>query len=333
MADIVLRVPGHSRARCFRADRRFASWLATFALLLAAGHLLMVREAAGEPFEHSRAEQQARQEAIAAVPLDRLNQDARDKLSGIMSHPAIYRRLPVTVIPSDPDLYLFLVRYPEVIVNMWQLMGVTNVRVQRTGEFTFHAADGAGTVSDVELVYGDRNVHVFYAEGSYEGPLLRRLIRGRCVLVLRSDYARTEGQEIFVTNRLDVFAQLDNVGAEIIARTLHPLVESAVDHNFAESTRFLGQVSAAAEKRGSSMQQLAARLTNIDAEVRDAFATLAAHAHHRATLREAGPVTWKPDSPSTPVSVAPVVTPPAVVEGASSGFDSGRPDKPLRLRR
>ena len=31
------------------------------------------------------------------------------------------------------------------------------------------ASDGAGTVSQVELIYGDRETHVMMADGTYEG--------------------------------------------------------------------------------------------------------------------------------------------------------------------
>lgn len=233
-------------------------------------------------------EGQTRREAIELIPFDQLTDEAQQKLREVVERPSIYRRLPVTVIQSDPDLYVFLIRYPEVVVNMWQLMGVTKVTVQRTGDYTFRASDGAGTVSKVELVYGDRERHVFYGEGAYDGPLLRRLVRGRCVLVLKSEYQQTMDQRTYITNQLDMFVQLDNVGAEILARTLHPLVGKASDHNFVESTQFLAQVSQAAETRGVKLQQLSRRLANIQPDVRSRFSEVAELVSQRASMRHAG---------------------------------------------
>ncbi|MEO8497809.1 MAG: hypothetical protein ABI614_22310, partial [Planctomycetota bacterium] len=250
--------------------------------------LTVVNAANGGPFEQAALEQQSRKEAISSIPFDQLTEATRTKLWNVVSQPSLYRQLPVTVIEADPDMHVFLIRYPEVIVNMWQLMGVTKVQMERTGDYTFKASDGAGTACDVQLVYGDQNTHVYYSEGSYEGVLLRKLIRGSCVLVLKSDYSRTEDQHVYATNRLDMFVQLDNVGAEILAKTLHPLVGKAADHNFTESNRFLSQVSQAAEHRPEGLQQLAGRLDNVGQPVRDRFVQLATEVNHRATLRDAG---------------------------------------------
>lgn len=222
-------------------------------------------------------------DAVRNIPFDRLTDEAQGKLWRIVSQPSLYRRLPVTRVQSDPDLYLFLIRQPEVVVNMWALMGVTKVKIRRTGDFTFDANDGAGTASQVELIYGDRETHVMLAEGNYEGPLFKRLIRGRCVLLLRTGYGRASESETEVTHQLDMFVQLDNVGAELIAKTLHPLVGQAADHNFVEATRFLGQVSQAAATRPTGMRQLAGRLTKVDAPVRDRFASLCADIYQRAS--------------------------------------------------
>jgi hypothetical protein len=227
----------------------------------------------------------AAQEAIDTIPLDRLTEDARQRIWNVVSKPSIYRQLPSTVIEADPDLYLFLVRHPEIVVNMWDLMGITKVTIQRTGDYTFDANDGAGTQCRLELVYGDRDVHVLYAQGHYEGPLLRRLVRGQCVLVLHSGYVQTHDLAVHVTSRLDMFVHFDNVGAELIARTLHPLVGKSADHNFVESTKFLGQVSLAAETRSAKLQRFSDRLTKVTPTVREQFVMLADMAARRAVER------------------------------------------------
>ena len=69
----------------------------------------------------------AREEAQREIPLASLQEPLRSKIQQIVTRPTIYRRMPIEVVPCDPDLYVFLVRYPEIVVNMWQLMGVTKV--------------------------------------------------------------------------------------------------------------------------------------------------------------------------------------------------------------
>ncbi len=227
-------------------------------------------------------------QAVHDMPINSLPEPIRAKIQQIVVKPTIYRRLPIEVIPCDPDLYVFLVRYPEVIVNMWQIMGVTKVVVKRTNAYAYDAQDGAGTVSQIELVYGTREKHLFMADGYYEGPLLPRRVTGRCVLLLNSAFSRDAQQRPFVSNRLDVFVQLDNVGAEIVAKTLHPLMGRTIDKNFSESARFVGQLSHVAETNGPGVQRLVSRLDRIDPGVRTQFAQITSAMNQRAALRNIG---------------------------------------------
>jgi len=229
-------------------------------------------------------------QAIQSIPFDRLTDGAQARIWKIVSQATIYRRLPVTRVQADPDMYLFLVRHPEVIVNMWDLMGVTKVNVRRTSDFTFDANDGAGTTGTGELIYGDKETHLVIGEGSYEGPVLKRKIHGRCLIMLKSNYVPNPGPNTQITHRLDMFVQLDNIGAELVAKTLQPLVGKSADHNFLETSRFLGQISQAAESRPTGMQQLAGRLTKVEPTVRERFATLSAEIYSRSAGANTTPV-------------------------------------------
>ena len=55
------------------------------------------------------------------------------------------------------------------MVGIWDLMGITNVHIDRTGPYQLEARDGSGTTCRIDLVYGDPNVHIFVANGSYDG--------------------------------------------------------------------------------------------------------------------------------------------------------------------
>jgi hypothetical protein len=227
----------------------------------------------------------ARDEAQREVPLGSLPEPLRSKIRQIVTRPTIYRRMPIEVVPCDPDLYVFLVRYPEIVVSMWQLMGVTKVTLHRKGPYAYDAQDGAGTVSQVELVYGTREKHLFLAEGHYEGPLLPRRVTGRCAALLTSAYSLDPQQQDYVSNQLDVFLQIDNVGAELVAKTLHPLMGKTVDSNFSETIRFVSQVSHVAESNGPGVQRLVTRLANVDPSVRERFAQITTTLNQRAIMK------------------------------------------------
>lgn len=237
----------------------------------------------GSPPTSSRA---AKEEAVAQIPFDKLTRETRAKLLGVLEKTSIYRRLPDKAIACDPDMYLFLVRNPEVVVNIWELMGVTNVKLQRVGEYSFACSDGAGTDATVELIYGTHDLHILYAEATYEGPLTGRKLNGRGVMILKSEYKKDEHENVVVESRLDVFMQIDQIGAELVARTLQPLVGKAADVNFEESANFVGRVSEAAEDNGPGMQRLAAKLKNVSPTVRAQFAEVSAVVSERAIMKQ-----------------------------------------------
>lgn len=263
--------------------RKFVQWGA--GLMASAVFAAETRPALAADVNRPSTSRASREQAISQMPLRSLKEPLRSRIQKIVVRPTVYRRLPVEVIPCDPQLYLFLVRYPEVIINMWRLMGVTKAVIKRTGAYAYDAQDGAGTVSQVELVFGTRDQHLFLAEGYYEGPLLPRRITGRCVLLLTSAYSKDKTQRSIVSNRLDVFVQLDKIGVEIVAKTLHPLMGKTVDTNFAESTRFVGQLSRVAESNGPGVQRLASRLNEVAPEVRTQFSQITTAINQRATLR------------------------------------------------
>lgn len=227
-----------------------------------------------------------RENAIQSIPFDQMTPESRTRIASVVKKPSIYRRMPLQVIHSDPDMYLFLVRYPEVVINIWRLMGISECTTRRVGQYTISGNDGIGTTCSVELVYGTADTHIIYAEGFYEGGLFKKKIKGRCVLVLRSGYAQDNDQRTVVTNQLDMFLQIDNVGLDILAKTLQPLVNQSADYNFTQSAQFVGRVSKLAEENGAGVQRLAGKLRDVNPTVRARFAELAAIVSHRAALRD-----------------------------------------------
>jgi hypothetical protein len=182
-------------------------------------------------------------------------------------------------------MYRFLIRNPEVVVGIWQLMGVSGMTAQRVAPYAWKGDDGTGTKCDAELIYGTDDLHVLYGDGFYEGSVLKRQITGRCVLILQSGYGQDANRRLLVGSRLDVFLQLDDVGADLVARTLAPWVGKVTDANFAESCKFAAKISQTAETNGPGMQRLAAKLTSVEPDVRDDFARVSAGVQARMTGR------------------------------------------------
>ncbi|PQO25318.1 hypothetical protein C5Y96_25810 [Blastopirellula marina] len=253
-----------------------------------------------------------KQDAMRLIPFTQMRPQDQNRVSQVVKDPSIFRRLPVQVIDCDPEIYAFLVSYPEVVVNIWELMGITNVQVRRMGPTSFHANDGAGTVSNVDIVYADGETNIFFAEGYYEGPLAPGKILANCVLVLQSGYTKAGQGQSYVSNRLDVFVKFESRGADLLARTLHPLIGKTADYNFAETSSFIGKISKNAEDNVTGMHNLVSRLQKIDPTVRKQFGDVVTRVYQRKVVAERGvqqQFAKVPDEDPLPLAAAPVQEP------------------------
>ena len=173
---------------------------------------------------HASSPYEQRKQVIASLPLQRLTRPAQQRILSIADSPTLYRRLPSQAISCDRDMFLFLTRNPEVLVGIWDLMGITSVQLNRSGPYQFDAQDGSGTTCQVDLVYGDPNMHIYVADGSYDGKLVAKPIRGKGVFVVRSSYAKASDGGTTVTGTIDCFVQIESLGADLVARTLSGLI-------------------------------------------------------------------------------------------------------------
>jgi hypothetical protein len=218
----------------------------------------------------------ARADAAKAIPLDKIDATARKTVAEVVSKAGIFRRMPIAVAPCDPTLYRFMVCHPEVIVNIWEVMGVAKVTMQPVGAGAYRAADGAGTLCDVQFVYSEGDTHVILADGAYTGQFFIKPVKAKCVLLLKSGFVRESNGQNYVTSRMDSFIHVENAGIDLVARTVHPLVGKAADHNFTETAAFLSCLSRSAQRNQPGVQRLAAKLNKIDPATRDAFSKIVA---------------------------------------------------------
>ncbi len=241
-----------------------------FALLAKAG-------SGSEPAAEGVSSREAKMQAIQAVPFKQLSNQTSQALRDVLDNPSFYRRMPSQTIQCDPELFNFLVRKPEIMVNTWDLMGITKVTAKRTSAYSFLANDGVGTRCKCDLVYGDNNIHIYYGVGDYDGSMTPRSVKGRAVCILRSDsqvYPQGHSGHI-VKGTMDVFLKLDNLGADLLTRTFGPLVAKTADHNFAETAQFVSQLSQVCATNPSAALALAGQLNDVDDNVRQEFVTIA----------------------------------------------------------
>ncbi len=235
------------------------------------------------------ASRSSRQDAINAIPLARLTPAAQQRITAITSRPTLYRHLAQQSIQCDPELFLFVVRHPEVLVGIWELMEITEVQTQRVGDYQLRAVDGSGTDCTVDLVYGDSTTHVYVADGFYDGKLTPNAVHGKGVFLLRCQHGFDAVGNPVVEGTLDCFVQVDHLAADLIVRTFGPLIGRTAENNFSETARFIDQLGISSRNNPAGMEELAMRLPQVSEPVRTQFAAAvrqtAARHHVRAASR------------------------------------------------
>ncbi|NOZ41505.1 MAG: hypothetical protein GXP24_14950 [Planctomycetes bacterium] len=222
----------------------------------------------------------ARREAIQAVPLKRIHQKYRRSVQKVLIDSSLFRRMPTQMVDCDPQMFTFLMKNPEMLVEMWQHMGISRVTLKRTGTNTFSLADGAGTTGKLIIVEQKcdgqaQNRIVMYSEGAYEGKPFKRPVRAQCVLLLRSGSMKETNGRDYVACRLDSFVRIERQSVELFAKALHPWVGKTADANFADTISFISNLSQAAEQRPASIERLVNSLPRVTQQRQQKFVRIA----------------------------------------------------------
>lgn len=263
--------------------------LRLFVWVLAVSSLLRVPDARADASDATSG-RVARSEAMRAIPWTQLSTSDRHAAQSVVRTATIYRRLPTRIIDCDPELFSFLVQHPEVVVDCWRVMGISQVVLERVGAGCYRGTDGVGTTGTVRFLHGEwgpeaRISAVILAEGDYEGPPFVAPIKAQSLLLLRSGAFKETNGRYYVTVRVDSFLKLEQVGVELVAKTVQPWIAKNADQNLIETLSFVSNFSRTAETNPHGMQRLATKLATVDdatrAElVRLSFRAAERYAHH-----------------------------------------------------
>jgi hypothetical protein len=252
--------------------------------LLAATGMSAARAANPGKADTSRA---AREDAIRSIPMEKLNPQAREQVKSVLSNISLFRRMPVQATRVEPALYRYMIDHPDVTVDLWRSLGITELSVTRQGPDRFVIDDNHGTRGDATFLYRGENQHLLVTDGSYDGPLFAKRIKGRVLMLLTTDYVRDENGVYYITSQLDSFISIDNAGIEFLAKTFHPIVGRIIDDNFIEATKFLGSLSRTAEVNPNATVALVDRLENATVEERQELAQVLTDIGQQAQIRQA----------------------------------------------
>ncbi len=216
----------------------------------------------------------AKQEAEKAIPWGDLSHQDQRLVRYVVQNATLYRRMPTRVVDCDPAMFSLLCQRPEVVVNLWNVMGLSNLELERVSDNVFRAHDQAGTtgvlrVLDSRYEEGAQNRLLLFVDGSYHSPPLPGPIEAKCVLLLRTGSTIETNGRPYVAGRLDSFVMFERKAAELAARTLRTMIGATADHNFTETMKFASVLSRSAESDPDRVASLTPQLDRVSLEARD----------------------------------------------------------------
>lgn len=283
-AGLLWRKVATARSHC---SRRTKSAFCMLAVIVATA-TPVIANPRSESASSSRA---ARDEAVRSIPWRRLEPADRNDAQRIVKHASIFRRFPTRVIDCDPEMFTFLVQHPEVIVNVWRVMGVSRVTLDKLPDGVFQGSDGAGTTGVVRYLYTnwgepDGNHAVVFADGAYEGKPLVKPIRAQTLMLMHWHAVQETNGRHYITVRVDSFVHIDQLGVELIAKTVQPWITRTADQNFIETLTFVSNFSRTAEQNPQGMERLAARLSKVDESTRNELVQICFRTAERYAKRD-----------------------------------------------
>lgn len=227
------------------------------------------------------------------MSLRKIDPAFRQPVSDVLEDTSLYRRLPTTVVDCRPEMFSFLTQNPEVLVEIWRVLGLSQAELTRTGDTMFRFSDGGGTTGHMHIVEqkcdeAAQNRIVMYAEGNYEGKPFHRPLTAQCVLLMRSGSVVESNGRPYVAARLDCFVRFDRTSLELVAKAVQPWVGKTADRNFTDTLMFVSNFSYTAERRPETIDRLAGALRRVDVRRRTALSSLAVKCASHATAEPTG---------------------------------------------
>lgn len=154
------------------------------------------------------------------LPIEKFPIEMRDKVREVVESPTITGIGPGEIFTGSPELYTWLLDHPDRALVAWQRLGAiaTEIKCHQDGSYSWK--DGHGSLVHWRTICNERELRVWYAEGSVRPAPLLPLIPVRAVLVMRhADQGKSKGRS-YLVHQTEVFVITDSRAAAVAAKAL-----------------------------------------------------------------------------------------------------------------
>ncbi|MBL8823044.1 MAG: hypothetical protein JNJ77_10690 [Planctomycetia bacterium] len=154
---------------------------------------------------------QARQLCIAQLPLEKMAEPLKTKLSKVVQNAQIFERSKPESFPCNPDVYRWLLESPDASLFAWKKLGATKAEIVRQENGSFLGKDGTGGELRWNLVASGPLTRIWFAEGSGRiGPLLPTMTIRALVFLHFSEVKGIDGRT-GIKHRIEILVHYDSI--------------------------------------------------------------------------------------------------------------------------
>lgn len=152
----------------------------------------------------------AKQTCIAQLPLEKLSDPLRTKLTKVLQQAQMFERSKTETFPCNPEIYRWLLDSPDASLFAWRKLGATKATINRLETGAFLGSDGAGGELRWHLIATGPLSRIWYAEGSGRiGPLLPTMTIKAVVFLNFQEVKGTDGRT-GIKHRIEFIAHYDS---------------------------------------------------------------------------------------------------------------------------
>lgn len=260
--------------------------------------------------------------ALTELPLHKLSPQHQARVQSLLSEVGYFRRLPTTVIAAEADVYAFFIRYPDVAVSIWRVMGISEMKMWQTGPNEYEGDSGDGSTGTIDVLFRSPELNLLLCEGQYQSPIMKKPIKARSLILLKSTFNREADGTMYVTHRADMYVTFPSQTIETAAKVLSPVTGPMADRTFTEMSLFLRMMSLAMTRRPAWVDQIAGQMEGV-AEVRkQQLRQVMVTVHNNERKRQGLPIMGQSMAP-------PATLPIGVINGAVSSTGPVQGPQPL----
>jgi hypothetical protein len=215
------------------------------------------------PVSTGTSSRRARSAAIDELGLHRLPRPNQQLVQGVIDEISLFRRLPSYRCEVDPQVHDYFVHHPDVAVGIWRAMGISELELSRTGEWSYSMDTRDGTTGRINVLYRSRESCLILCNGMFKSPFLQAPIAARSVMHVRTQFSTDQQGRTFATHQADMFVSFPSQKVESVAKLISPVSNVIVDRNFQEISLFIHVMWLAMGRQPGWVEQIVEHLEGV----------------------------------------------------------------------